>query len=656
VEQQVLDAICQTLLPELEAGFGEHADLFHLDAGQLHVADALRQSLTQHEPRQRRRLEGLLRLLERPLWNFLLTGWPRAFTRLGQADRERFLSGLAVSRWAGLRSAFQALKRLAVFHFYTRREAGRANPTWEALSYRPPPPAPAGTQRLRLTTVTRKATLAGDVCVIGSGAGGSVVANELAAAGKRVIVLEAGSGWQAKDYDPREFPGYERLFLERGCAATHDLGVTILAGACLGGGTTVNWQTSLRPPPAVRQEWAEQSGSPHFIEPSFTRSLEAVSARLGVGTAESTVNANNATLRQGCEALGWAWETLPRNSRKCDPEQCGFCTFGCRAQSKQSAAVTYLHDGQKAGDLVVLAGCRAERLIQARGRVTGVQAQAVDAKGQSHEVTVRAARVVVAAGALHSPALLLRSGLQLPLLGRNLLLHPTTAVLGYYDEPIEGWRGPPQSILCAEFANLEANRGFRLECAPVHPGLLAAALPWFGARSHRRWMQQIRHVSVIIVLARDRAGGRVCLGSGGQPVAHYRPGSAEQSHLQQGIAAAVRVHLAAGAREVLTLHAGRQARHRDDLATSAAIDDFCWQLLRQPVADNRCGLFSAHQMGTCRMGRDRRHGVCDARGQVFGLAGLYLADASTLPTASGVNPMLSIMASAHHSAQEIKQE
>src|SRR5262249_22148188 len=178
--------------------------------------------------------------------------------------------------------------------------------------------------------------------------------------------------------------------------------------------------------------------------------------------------------------------------------------------------------------------------------------------------------------ALHTPALLLRSGLRLSELGRHLTLHPVACVQGVYDGPVEGWKGPPQSVLCDEHASLSGNHGFRLEAAPIHPGIGAAALPWHGARAHRKRMQQLRHLGAVISLVRDRPGGRVRLARDGRTLIDYRPGAAEQDYLRRGQAAAVRVHLAAGAREVLTAHTRELSFRRGD-----DLDAFLGRLLRE---------------------------------------------------------------------------
>ncbi|HEV3258831.1 MAG TPA: GMC family oxidoreductase [Gemmataceae bacterium] len=654
VERQLLHDLCRALLPRLAPEPADDPALFRLGADDVGVGPAVEHTIGLLGPEERRQFRRLLRVVDAPLLNLVMVGKPRRFGKLSPDDREKVLRRLATSRWGRLRTAFQAVKRLAAFVFYSLPDAGGGNPAWPALHYTPSSAFPAAPAALVLTSVSRPTTLEADACVIGSGAGGGVAAAELAAAGKRVIVLEAGSGQQTADFTPQEFAGVQRLYLDRGLTTTRDLGVQILAGATVGGGTVVNWQTSLATPDAVRDEWADVSGCRHFAEDSFSRSLEAVMTRLHVTESESQLNRNNGVLRQGCDALGYRWTTIRRNARGCDPGQCGHCIFGCRHGGKQSTAVTYLADAQRLGDTVILPNCRAERVCIIGGRVTGVEAVATADNGQAPAVRVHAPAVVVAAGALHSPALLLRSGVRLPALGRNLYLHPTTAVAGVYDELVQAWSGPPQTVLCDEFAGLSGNYGFRLETAPAHPGMMGLATPWFDARSHRRLMQQVGFTSVIIALVRDRIGGRVRLGKGGRPVIDYRPGAQERDHLRRGMQTAVRVHLAAGAREVGTLHTREHRLGCGASLAPAAVDDFCRRLADSTVDRNWSLLFSAHQMGTCRMGRDPRTAVCDADGEVFGVRGLFVADASAFPASSGVNPMITIMALAHHTARRIK--
>jgi choline dehydrogenase-like flavoprotein len=652
-ERATLASLCEAFQPALAAEPGDDTVLFAASAAQLGVPAAAEEAIARLAPAQQAELRQLLGLLDAGVVGLILARTPRGATRMTVEQRERLLLTLATSPVPQLRSGFQALKRLTSFLSYSATDGLGENMTWRSIGYRPSPlPAP-GLVALRVRPISAPTTLDCDVCVVGSGAGGGVAAADLAARGLRVIVLEAGPGDQAADFSQRELESTQRLFLDAGLTSTRDLGLSILAGACLGGGTAVNWQTSLRTPDDVRDEWTEKSGCDWFTHERFARATDFVWARSGVSTNESVVNANNAPLQRGCESLGYQWSPIARNSHGCDTTQCGYCTFGCRVGGKQATTVTFLADAQRFGDTTIIAGCAAQRVTMTNGRVTGVEALSRDASGRESIVTVRAPTVVVAAGGIQSPALLLRSGLTLPELGRNLYVHPTSAIAGVYAERVEPWTGPPQTIVSNHFVAISGNYGFRMETAPTHPGLLALAIPWTGARNHRRLMQRCAHASAIIALTRDSSGGRVRVRRDGTAMIDYRPGQREQSLIAQGIVAATRVHLAAGAEEVLTLHTKGPSLRQTKATTPSDIDAFCERLLREPLADNRSLLFSAHQMGTCRIGRDARTAVCDENGQVFGVRGLYVADASAFPASSGVNPMITVMALAKCVAEGI---
>jgi choline dehydrogenase-like flavoprotein len=226
-------------------------------------------------------------------------------------------------------------------------------------------------------------------------------------------------------------------------------------------------------------------------------------------------------------------------------------------------------------------------------------------------------------------------------------------VIGIYADPIETWNGPPQTVLCDEFARLSGPYGFRLETAPAHPGLMALAAPWHSARDHRQKMQQAAHICAIIVLTRDRRGGRVRLSRSGYPIIEYVPDKEVQVHLQRGVSETARLHAAAGAISLAALHTKRFELEGASLRSPQDVEEFCRKLLTARLDGNRSTLFSAHQMGTCAMGTDPRRAVCGPDGQVFGVRGLYITDASAFPASSGVNPMITIMALAHHTVQRM---
>jgi choline dehydrogenase-like flavoprotein len=654
-ERNTLVALCRTLLPALDPHNGDDAGLFREDALKRGVPRRVEDTLSILTEGDRARFRLFLRVLDQPLFSVFHCGRTQRFASLSQSDAERMLASMSTSRVPDLRAGFQAIRRLATFHYFSALESAENDAVWNALGYKASTNPPAAPSPVVLTHIDSKAALSCDACVIGSGAGGSVVAAELAAKGLDVIVIESGSGWQSEDFDQREEPGTKELYLDRGTTSTRDLALSIFAGACVGGGTTVNWQTSLRTPDDVRAEWAELSGCEHFTAESFTQSLDTVWSRLSIGTSESSANANNAALRDGCTALGYDWSVTPRNSRGCDLAQCGYCVYGCRHGGKQTAGATYLADAQQSGRTRVIARCRGDRILIDRGAVTGVSATATRRDGTQVDVSIRARIVVAACGSLHSAALLMRSGVMLPQLGRNLHLHPTTAVGALFDHPIEAWMGAPQTVVCNEFAGLENGYGFRVETAPAHPGLVALATPWLSARSHRRVMQSTQRKALLIALVRDRSSGRVTVDRSGRPIVDYRPGASEMRMLREGMCRTARILHAAGATGVQTLHTRPLTigDGSDETVKFANIDALCDAIARSRVTDNHLGLFSAHQMGPCRMGNDPRSAVCDARGEVFGVRGLYIGDASAFPGSSGVNPMVTILAMAHHTARAI---
>ncbi len=645
-ERQTLEAVCDAFLPSMTRGEGE-SSLFLFRASELGVSGAVEQALnTALSESRATELRLFLRLLDSRAFMLIASAMPYRFAAMDPSQKVVALRRLAVHPLPQIRSGFQALRRLATFLFYAVVPEDGGNVTWPSLRYATPAQRPAGStgSSLALTRIAKAMTLDADVCIVGSGAGGGVVADRLAAAGKTVVVLEAGSGDQAADYDHREVVGMRRLYLDQGTTATKDVGVAILAGSGIGGGTSINWQTCLRTPDHIRDEWAERSGIRAFVEATYTSALDDVCKRLSVSTVESPRNANNEALARGCGALGLAWEPTARNARDCDQSQCGFCAFGCRVGGKKSTANTYLRDAQAASTVTIVPECRAERVRFENGRAVGVDATIRDGAGVTHDVRVNARTVVVAAGALESPALLLRSGVSHPELGRNLYLHPTTAVAGRYEERINGWLGATQTVVSKHFSRLDGNYGYHLEAAPVHPGLIALALPWSEPFEHRMVMESMAYLSALIAITRDHNGGRVTLDRAGRAVIRYPISTVSQSLLQHGIANIARIHWAAGAVEVRTLHTVSRVLRRASARDGGDIDAFARSIQTLPVHGNRCGVFSAHQMGTCRMGTDPRRDVTDEHGAVHGVPGLYVADASLFPASSGVNPMISVMA------------
>src|SRR5918998_2795227 len=243
------------------------------------------------------------------------------------------------------------------------------------------------------------------------------------------------------------------------------MNVSLYAGSGYGGGTTINWTNCLRTKPWVREQWAREHGLEGLDGPDFDRHLDAVWARLSVNDRCSDLNGTQAHMKAGADRLGWSFKAITRNIDESlySPDTAGLIGFGDRSGAKQSTARTYLADARERGAEVIVR-CFAERVLVEGGRAAGVEAVfPAPESGRSARVTVRAPRVVVACGALESPALLLRSGIGGPAVGQHLRLHPALAVLGVYSEDQQGWWGAPQTGLCDTYVDREGGYGYLIE-------------------------------------------------------------------------------------------------------------------------------------------------------------------------------------------------
>ncbi len=655
-EARTLEAVCLALLPSLKPADGGHdaGGLMARSASDLEVARLVVDVLASEPAETRAQFRRLLALLGNSVFGLPAYGRLKGFADLGPQQRERALQRMSTSSIPMLRQAFQALKRPAAFLFYAAPADGDANPNWPAITYqptRPPQATRAGAKPIRVLAVDRDVELTADVAVIGSGAGGSVVAAELVAAGREVVVLEMGEYLNEADFTGLEAEMTPRLFLRRGLLATSDLGIVVLAGSCLGGGTVVNWSDSLRTPADVLDEWEREHGLEGVAGAAFQQGFDLAERRMGVNTLDSAPNENNAALKRGCEALGYHWDPIPRNASGCE-QRCGGCQFGCPYGRKRTALLTFLQDAHDHGARII-AGCRVERVLVSQGRAAGVEASVAH-----HRVVVRAPTVVVAGGGVESPALLLRSGLDNPNIGRHLRLHPVAVVAGFYDHPIKAWTGSPQTVKTDQFARLRGGYGFRLEMAPAHPGIIAMGTAWDGGRQHKVQMLQSANAAIFFVLSRDTGEGRVRLDKRGRALLSYWPDQENRDFLIRGMQEIARIAFAGGAVAVSTTHSPTLQLESEGRQPGAVrtprLDRFLGEIAAQGIAPNRLPLFTAHQMGSCRMGSSASTSVADPYGQVHGVPGLYVADASAFPTASGVNPMLTVMALAHRVAQRVK--
>jgi choline dehydrogenase-like flavoprotein len=398
-------------------------------------------------------------------------------------------------------------------------------------------------------------TIEADVCVVGAGAGGAVAAAELAEGGARVVLLEQGARHDPDEFNARPMEMMARLY--RDGAQTTTFGnppVLLPLGRGLGGTTLVNSGTCFRTPPRVLERWRRENGL-EFGGAELDRCFERVERALSVAeVTPELAGANAAVARRGAERLGWSHGYLRRNARGCVGS--GVCAFGCPTSAKQHTGITYLPRAEAAG-ATVLTGADVQRVLVEGGRARGVRMRVADGdaggakplgRAGRESLEVRAPRVVVAAGTIHTPLLLGRSGVGAGSgqLGRNLVLHPATAAFAVMDEVVDMAKGVPQSFYVDEFAS----EGIMFEGVAGPPAYVALSLPLTGAR-HAAAMADYRHLAQFGLMVSDSSHGSVrAVGGrfGGQALIRYDLVEADVAKFRAGLARLDELLRAAGAR------------------------------------------------------------------------------------------------------------
>jgi choline dehydrogenase-like flavoprotein len=633
------------------------------------AADGL---LAAADPEQLSQLRLVLRLIQSPAANLALTGRPSRFRDLSPTAREAYLLGWGRSSLALKRAAFTGYRTLLTFLAYADPgTTGAGNPLHAAIEYLPDDP-PVTTE---LTTVHAtelptptgdEIVLEADVVIVGSGAAGGVVAVEAARAGKSVLVLEAGKLVDEASMPRDELAAYEDLYLNRGLVTTWDGSVTLLAGGAVGGGTTVNWMTCLDIPADIRAAWAREHGIDGVDGPEWDGDLAAIEAELGVAPSVVIPPKDEAILR-GAARLGWDAATTRRDATDCG--DCGRCPFGCVRGTKQSGLRAHLATAIAAGARLV-DRAPVSRVMIDGGRATGVIAAVAAAGAPSRRLVVRATQVVLAAGALRTPTILEASGLTHSGIGQGLRIHPVPLIAGFYEQPIEMWRGTMQGARSLEFnQDDDEHRRYAIESAPGHPGLMALALPWEGTDAHAAMMHRARYIGPLVAVTRDGGQGRIRLTRSGGTRIDYQLDAAGIATLRHALVSMANLARAAGASQIVAVgarprwHDTRSGHSTDEPRAFTVFED---ALRAFDFGPNKGSVFSAHQMGTARAGNEPRTHPVDPRGHVRAAAangggdssvrGLYVADGSLFPTGVGVNPMIGIMTMARRVARTVVAE
>jgi choline dehydrogenase-like flavoprotein len=477
-----------------------------------------------------------------------------------------------------------------------------------------------------------------DVVVVGSGPGGSLSALKAAQQGKKVAILEMGRPLQTKDFVLDEATAYKNLYQEAAGRTSLDGAITILQGRALGGGSTVNWTSSFRTPELTLKYWQKYFGLKDLSMEKLLPFFKEAEALIGVKDWEIAPNRNNDLLAEGLSKIGAKYGFIKRNVRGC--QNLGYCGLGCPVGAKQSALVTSLPMANKLG-AEIFCDAVAERLIWKNSQVEALE---VSVRGiQNQKFLFKAKTFICAAGAIGSPALLLRSKVADPhqTLGKRTFIHPTTISGAIFKEKVEAYYGAPQTVYSDHFlpSDLEEKAaGFKLEVPPIHPLLLATSVPLFG-RDHYELMKNLPYIQATIALQRDgfhpeSQGGRVIL-KNGRPFLDYKFTPYMEKAFRQSLLVMGEAQLAAGAYEVMPIH--RQGMRVKSLR------ELKKHIFELPMKALELKVVSAHVMGGCAMGLTPQESVTDTSGRFHHLENLVIRDGSLFPTGVGTNPMLSIM-------------
>lgn len=472
--------------------------------------------------------------------------------------------------------------------------------------------------------------LSADAIVVGSGAGGAPVAAVLAEAGFDVVMLEAGPRVETREFSGDEGEMTAKLW-KMGFAV--DSGLSLYAGRCVGGSTVINDALCFRTPPEVLERWRREHELTGLTDSSFApfvdRAWEDLHAE---NTGPDHTSKNAAALAKGAATLGWLAGPTPRSVKSC--ANFGLCNYGCPTGAKQSTLLTYVPRAEKAGARVI-ADARVERVRVEAGGARGVEATMADGS----PLLVDASVVCLAAGVLATPAILQQSGLTA---GDGVQCHGSVHVNARFAEEIHGYYGPSMAYAVREFADVAGGRGpgVMIENTSAHQVSTASSLAGFGA-DHAKNMAALPYFARALVVMRDRTRGRI----EADGAIRYAPTREDLEILRHGMLAAARCYLAAGAEEVwLPVHGVPSVRSESDVD---ALSDITF------TSRGLAHHYAVHLFGGAVMGHSPDAGVCDESGACFAARGVYVTDASSFPTNTGVNPQITIVANALRIAEGI---
>ncbi|KAI9491775.1 hypothetical protein BDB00DRAFT_977784 [Zychaea mexicana] len=626
-------------------------------------AHAVVELLEQLRPDQRERLQTILNLLDSAAGTFLLTGHFNRFAQLERNERQKAMTSWKTSMLPPLQRLYSTLTGLVVNAIYRNPSC----PAYQAIGYQGRDPVRSQkdyqpkhvTERLPMVTLdeveSQFMSKRFDAIIVGSGAGGGVCAAELAAAGQSVLVIEKGTYYHESEFHWDEKTGIKNLIEAQSLLMSENGLAQVFCASAFGGGTTVNWSASLKPQHYVREEWGKKFGLTHFMSPQFVKDLDRVYERIGATASGIKHNKPNQLFIEGCHKLGYPIADVPQNTGG-QSHECNWCFYGCTDGIKNGTMNTWLRDAHAKG-AQFLDRTKVTRVLSENKKAVGVECVV---HNSDTKIKLYADRVIVSAGSMNTPGLLLHSGLTNKHIGRHLRLHPCQFVYGMFDDPVDMHAGSILTTVSNVAENeLGGGYGAKIEVPASHMGLFAAILPWRGPVEHKQTMLNYRHFMPLVLISRDKDSvGTVKYNDQGHIAFDYTLSKGDRRSLEAALDRAVMILAAAGARQVHTCQRGVGpfvfAQDEEIRADLPRFQAWRHKVAKYGLPENGVNLYgSAHQMGSCRLGVSPKVSATKPTGETWDVKDLYVADASLFPTASGVNPMVTVEAIALHVAASI---